>query len=66
MDRKLMVKRKLGEIPEANGRPRLEVFESGEPGWYIFAPMQSPGVSGTIHIPVRGKDLVRGWKRQLV
>jgi hypothetical protein len=60
-----MVKGRLGEIPANKNHPRLEVFTSGVPGWYIFAPMVAPGISGTIHIPVRGTDLKPGWKRLL-
>jgi len=65
MNRRLMVKQRLGEIPATETRPRFEVFTSAEPGWYIFAPMPAPGISGTIHIPVHGRDLKPGWKRLL-
>ena len=66
MEQRLMVKQRVGEIPANASHPRMEVFASGVSGWYIFAPMQAPGISGTIHFPVQGKDLVRGWKRLLV
>jgi len=66
MERRLMVKQRLGEIPASGARPRMEVFASGVSGWYIFAPMQSPGISGTLHIPIQGKRLKPGWKRLLI
>jgi hypothetical protein len=66
MDQRLMIKQRLGEIPANSTHPRLEVFVSGVPGWYIFAPMTPDGFSGTIHIPVKGTDLKPGWRKQLV
>jgi len=65
MDQRLMIKQRLGEIPANATHPRMEVFTSGEPGWYIFAPVPAPGISGTIHIPVHGKDLKPGWRKLL-
>ena len=68
MERRLMIKQRMGEIPANKTHPRLEVFTSGMPSWYIFAPMQEIGgthLSGTIHIPVEGKRLKRGWKQLL-
>jgi len=65
MDNHLMVKQRLGEIPATDKHGRLEVFTSGVPGWYIFAPMVGRGISGTIHIPVKGSNLKPGWKRLL-
>jgi len=65
MDRHLMVKQRLGEIPATKKHPRLEVFTSGVPGWYIFAPMVAPSISGTLHHPVKGSDLKPGWKKLL-
>ena len=66
----LGIKQRMGEIPATAKHPRLEVFTSGKPGCYVFCPMVSggigkPSISGTIHIPVQGKDLKRGWKRLL-
>ena len=66
MELALMPKQRLGEIPANQSHPRFEVFVSGKPGWYIFAPMPEPGISGTLHIPIKGSNLKRGWKRQLV
>jgi len=66
MEPRLMVKQRLGEIPASGARPRMEVFTSGMPGWYIFAPMAGPGISGTLHIPIEGKRLKTGWKKELV
>ena len=65
MERRLMIKQRLGEIPADRTHPRLEVFTSGVPGWYIFAPMVAPGISGTFHIPMEGKRLKPGWKNLL-
>ena len=65
MNRHLMIKQRLGEIPATKKHARFEVFTSGEPGWYVFAPMVSPGISGTIHFPVKGSDLKRGWQKLL-
>ncbi|MDD5038679.1 MAG: hypothetical protein PHN78_05120 [Dehalococcoidales bacterium] len=64
-DRRLMVKQRLGEIPANDTPPRLEVFTSAVPGWYIFAPMAAPGISGTNHFPVKGSSLKRGWQKLL-
>jgi len=66
MEQRLMIKQRLGEIPANATHPRMEVFTSGLPGWYIFAPMPAPGISGTIHIPIQGSRLKPGWKRKLV
>ena len=66
MEQRLMVKQRLGEIPANKTHPRMEVFTSGVPGWYIFAPMSAPGISGTIHIPIQGNRLRLGWKDELV
>lgn len=66
MDSRYMVKQRLGEIPANNSHPRMEVFTSGLPGWYIFAPMQAPGISGTLHFAYNGKDLKPRWKHLLV
>lgn len=66
MDQRLMVKQRLGEIPASDKHPRMEVFTSGEPGWYIFAPMVAPGISGTLHIPIQGDRLKPGWKKLLI
>ena len=68
MDQRMMVKQRMGEIPANEKHPRFEVFTTGMPGWYLFCPMQSIGnlnISGTIQIPVQGRDLVRGWRRLL-
>ena len=65
MDRRLMVKQRMGEIPATSKHPRLEVFVSGEEGWYVFAPMFAPYISGTIQFPVKASDLKRGWKKLL-
>ena len=65
MDRRLMVKQRMGEIPATEKHARMEVFTSGVPGWYIFAPMIAPGISGTIHFPVKGSTLKPGWKELL-
>lgn len=65
MARHLMIKQRMGELPANKTHPRLEVFTSGEPGWYVFAPMVAPGISGTIQFPVEGKRLKQGWKRLL-
>jgi len=64
-DRRLMIKQRLGEIPANKTPPRLEVFTSGVLGWYVFAPMVAPGISGTIQFPVKGSDLKTGWQQQL-
>ena len=66
MDSRYMVKQRLGEIPANNSHPRMEVFTSGQPSWYIFAPMQAPGISGTLQFAYHGKDLKPGWKHLLV
>lgn len=66
MDQRYMVKQRLGEIPETDKHSRFEVFTSGIPGWYIFAPMSAPGISGTLHFAYHGRDLKQGWKRLLV
>ena len=66
MEQRLMVKQRLGEIPANATHPRMEVFTSALPGWYIFAPMPAPGISGTIHIPIQGNRLKPGWKEELV
>ena len=66
MDQRLMVKQHLGEIQPTDKHGRFEVFTSGEPGWYIFAPMPAPGISGTIQSPVEGKRLKPGWRELLV
>ena len=66
MDRRLMVKQRLGEIPATEKHPRFEVFTSAEPGWYIFAPMPAPCISGTLHFAVQGKRLRPGWKNLLI
>ena len=60
-----MIKQRMGEIPANKTHPRLEVFTSGALGWYVFAPMVSPGILGTIHIPVKGSNLKPGWKKSL-
>ena len=60
-----MIKQRLGEIPTSGKHPRFEVFTSAEPGWYVFAPMPAPAVSGTLHFPVQGKQLRPGWKKLL-
>jgi hypothetical protein len=65
MEQRLMVKQRLGEIPANATHPRMEVFTSALPGWYIFAPMSAPGISGTIHIPIQGSRLKPGWKEEL-
>ncbi len=64
-DQRLMIKQRLGEIPANKTHGRLEVITSAVPGWYVFAPMAGPGISGTIHFPVKGTDLKRGWRRLL-
>ena len=64
-DRRLRIKQRLGEIPANKTHPRLEVFTSEVPGWYVFAPMVAPGISGTIQFPVKGDDLKTGWQQQL-
>jgi hypothetical protein len=64
-DRRLMIKQHLGEIPANKTHPRLEVFTSGVPDWYVFAPMVAPGISGTIQFPVKGSDLKTGWQTLL-
>ena len=64
-DRRLMIKQRLGEIPANKTHPRLEVFTSGVPGWYVFAPMVAPSISGTIQFPVKGSDLETGWHQLL-
>lgn len=64
-DKRLMIKQRLGEIPANKTRCRMEVFTSGVTGWYIFAPMEVPGISGAIQFPVKGTDLKRGWRRLL-
>jgi len=66
MDMHYMIKQRLGEIPANKTHPRMEVFASGVPGWYIFAPMPAPGISGTLHFPYHGSQLKPGWKRLLV
>ena len=65
MEKRLMVKQRMGEIPATAKHPRLEVFTSGVPGWYIFSPMEGPGISSTVHFPVKGTNLKRGWRRLL-
>ena len=65
MDQRLMIKQRLGEIPANKTHHRLEVFTSGVPGWYVFAPMVAPGISGTIHFPVKGSALKPGWQKLL-
>ena len=65
MDRHLMIKERLGEIPANKTHPRHEVFTSGMQGWYVFAPMVASGISGTIHFPVKGSDLKDGWQKNL-
>ncbi len=64
-DRRLMIKQRLGEIPANKTHPRLEVFTSGAPGWYVFAPMVAPGISGIIQFPVKDSDLKDGWQKNL-
>ncbi len=64
-DRRLMIKQRLGEIPANKTHPKLEVFTSGVPGWYVFAPMVAPGISGAIQFPVKGSDLKPGWHKLL-
>ena len=65
-DNRLMVKQRMGELPPGKDRRnRLAVYTSGVPSWYIFVPMPQPGVESTIHIPVHGSRLKRGWKKQL-
>lgn len=70
MEQRLMVKQRMGEIPASGVRPRMEVFTTGVAGWYLFCPMVSggigkPSISGTIQIPIQGKNLKRGWKQLL-
>jgi hypothetical protein len=65
LDKRLMVKQRLGEIPATGKHARFEVFTSAVPGWYIFAPMPAPGISGTIQFPVHGSRLKPGWKKLL-
>ena len=65
MDNRFMIKQRLGEIPANETHPRLEVFTSGVPGWYVFAPMVAPGISGTIHFSVKGSALKPGWQKLL-
>ena len=65
MDQRLMIKQRLGELPANATHPRLEVFTSGVPGWYVFAPMVAPGISGTLHFPVKGSTLKPGWSNLL-
>ena len=64
-DRRLMIKQRLGEIPANKTHPRLVVFTSGVPGWYVFAPMVAPGISGTIQFPVKVSELKTGWQKLL-
>jgi len=65
-DLRMMIKQRLGEIPANAKHPRMEVFTSEKPGWYIFAPMVAPGISGTLHIPIQGNRLKPGWKKLLI
>ena len=55
LDKRLMVKQRLGEIPATGKHARFEVFTSAVPGWYIFAPMPAPGVSGTIQFRLKAR-----------
>jgi len=65
LDKRLMAKQRLGEIPATDKHARFEVFTSAVPGWYIFAPMPAPGISGTIQFPVQGFRLKPGWRKLL-
>ena len=68
MDRRYMVKQRLGQITTRTGL-ELEVFTTGLPSYYVFCPMRRLGsgtfASGTIQVSHHARDLVRGWKRLL-
>ncbi len=65
LDKRLMARQRLGEIPATGEHARFEVFTSAVSGWYIFAPMSAPGISGTIQFPVLGLRLKPGWRKLL-
>jgi hypothetical protein len=70
MAREMMIKQRIGEIPETDGHPRLEIFESGDPQYVVVAPMQKVShnlhVSGALHIPVKKSNMKRGWRKDIV
>lgn len=55
MDRSVQVKQYVAELQGLFCRFR--VFESGEPGFYLFDVLDPSGCSSTIQFPVRKSEL---------
>jgi hypothetical protein len=69
MDPRYQVKHYLTRLVKADGRA-FDVFDTGEDGWLLFAPIVGHtngigGWQGSLHIPVRRKDLKREISRMI-
>ena len=56
MARELMVKQYVGRIKSKTGTT-FQVFESGDPAYYVFDPLDERGCSGCAQFPVKKTDL---------
>lgn len=62
-DRRYQVTKFVAEVDGALSRFR--VFETGEPGWYLFDQLDRGGCSTGLQFPVRGADLRDDVRRAL-
>ncbi len=62
MDKRLMIKQRLGGIPATDKHARFEVFTSGEPGWYVLRRCRHLALVGPSSFRCEGKTSSPGGR----